>query len=128
MNQITKQWIAKAEGNWASAQRALYARENPYYDLACFQAHEVVEKYLKARLQEAEVSFDRTLDLKKTMALAFNVEPAWRSLRPELSQLAVYTIDYLYPGKDATKADAEDAIESCRRVRQVMRADFGLPD
>jgi hypothetical protein len=36
-------------------------------------------------------------------------------------------VDYRYPGAAATKADAQEAIKSCRRVRKVIRTSFGLP-
>lgn len=126
MKEIAKQWIAKAEGDWHGALRAARARKQPSYDSACFHAYETADKYLKAQLAEAGVPFDRTLILRKTMKLALAIEPDWRSLQADLARLAVYTIDYLYPGKDASKADVETAIESCRRVRQVIRAAFGL--
>lgn len=127
MKRITQEWIDKAEGDWAGAQRAARARKNPSYSIACFHAYETADKYLKARLAEAGVQFDRTLTLKKTMKLALAVEPDWKEAQADLSKLSVYTIDYLYPGKKASKDDAQEAIESCRRVRQVIRTSFGLP-
>ncbi|MGH9831362.1 MAG: HEPN domain-containing protein [Blastocatellia bacterium] len=127
MKQITREWIDKAEADWISAQRMLRARKKPHYETVCFQAHESAEKYLKARLQEAGVAFDRTLSLKKTMKLVFSVEPDWKSLPEDLSKLSPYTIDYLYPGKQANKAEAQDAISRCRRIRDFIRTAFGLP-
>ncbi len=108
------------------AQRAARARKNPSYSIACFHAYETADKYLKARLEEAGVQFERTLALKKTMKLTLAVEPDWKELRADLSKLSVYTIDYLYPGKEAGKDDAQEAIESCRRIRKVIRTAFGL--
>ena len=127
MRQITEEWIAKAEGDFTSALRMLRARKHPNYDAACFHAHESAEKYLKARLQEAGIAFERTLALSKTMKLAFTVEPEWKTLKPQLLLLSPYTQDYLYPGKEASKVEAQQAIEGCRRVRKVIRTAFGLP-
>src|SRR5205807_1800981 len=52
MNPITREWVDKAEGDFASAQRELRARKSPNFDAACFHCHQCIEKYLKARLHE----------------------------------------------------------------------------
>jgi len=38
MKPITLEWVAKAEGDWDSAQREYRARQRPNYDAACFHA------------------------------------------------------------------------------------------
>jgi len=60
MKPITLEWVAKAEGDWDSAQREYRARQRPNYDAACFHAQQCAEKYLKARLEEAGIAFSRT--------------------------------------------------------------------
>jgi HEPN domain-containing protein len=52
MNELTAEWGAKAEGDFATAGRELRARKRPNYDAACFHAQQTAEKYLKAFLQE----------------------------------------------------------------------------
>ncbi len=48
MNALMTEWIAKAEGDYATAGRELRARRHPNYDAACFHAQQTAEKYLKA--------------------------------------------------------------------------------
>ena len=62
MKPLTREWIEKAEGDFATVRREVQARKDPNYDAACFHAQQCIEKYLKARLQEAEVPFGRTHD------------------------------------------------------------------
>ena len=81
MKPITLEWVEKAEGDYASAQRELRARKSPNYDSACFHAQQCAEKYLKARLQEAEISFPKTHDLTKLLDLLLPVEPCFENLR-----------------------------------------------
>ena len=76
MKPITHEWIEKAEADFATAERELRARKKPNYDAVCFHSQQCAEKYLKARLQEAEVVFGRTHDLLALLDLTLRVEPA----------------------------------------------------
>ncbi len=127
MKPITAEWIAKAEKDWIAAQREARARKDPHYDLACFSAQQCAEKYLKARLVEAGITFRKTHDLVQLLGQAQTVEPGWGILNNDLSFLNAFAVDYRYPGADATKVTAKDAIKSCRNVRKLIRQSFGLP-
>jgi HEPN domain-containing protein len=61
MKPLTEEWIAKAEGDFVSAQREYRARKSSNFDSACFHAQQCIEKYLKARLQEADIPVEKTL-------------------------------------------------------------------
>ncbi len=124
---ITQEWVAKAEGDWASANRDYRARKSPKFDGACYHTQQCAEKYLKARLQEAVIAFPRTHDLEDLLTLLLPVEPGWASLRLALRRLTTYAILYRYPGRTATKADAREAINLGRTVREAARRSFGLP-
>jgi HEPN domain-containing protein len=50
MTPLTREWIDKAEGDFATARREIRVRQAPNYDAVCFHAQQCVEKYLKARL------------------------------------------------------------------------------
>lgn len=50
MQPLKNEWIIKAEGDFATAQREMRARKDPNYDAACFHAQQCAEKYLKALL------------------------------------------------------------------------------
>jgi HEPN domain-containing protein len=127
MKPITLEWIDKAEGDWYSAQRESRARQRPNYDAACFHAQQCVEKYLKAKLEEAGIVFSRTHNLINLLTLALAVEPTWTVLQPRLTALNVYAIAFRYPGISATKSNAANALKDCREVRRIIRQSFGLP-
>ena len=124
---LTLEWMSKAEGDWASAQRELRARRAPNYDSACFHAQQCAEKYLKARLQQEGIAFTRTHDLVVLLDLLLPIEPSWVQLRPRLRALTVAAVDYRYPGASATKATAREAVVACRDLRAVVRTSLGLP-
>jgi len=54
-------------------------------------------------------------------------QPFWTVLRPALDSLTTYAVDFRYPGDTANKEEAEDAVEDCRKVREVARRSLGLP-
>ena len=126
MKPITLEWMAKAEGDWASAQREYRARQRPNYDAACFLAQQCAEKYLKARLEEATIAFSRTHNLISLLTLVLPVEPAWTVLQPHLTALNIYAVAFRYPGSSATRSNAANALKACREVRRIMRQSFGL--
>jgi len=63
MKPITSEWIAKAEGDFATLERECQVDDLANYDGICFHAQQCVEKYVKARLCEAGVEFAKTHDL-----------------------------------------------------------------
>ena len=63
MKPIAVEWVEKAEGDFATAEREARARKSPNYDGVCFHAQQCAEKYLKALSVEADLPFLRTHDL-----------------------------------------------------------------
>lgn len=121
MQPLTREWLDKAEGDFMTAQRELRARKLPNYDAACFHAQQCVEKYLKARLQEANVAFTRTHNLVALLDLCLPIEPYWEALRSPLQILTLYAVNVRYPGEVADKDTAREAIRLCRLVREQAR-------
>ena len=127
MKPITAEWVRKAEGDWEAAQKMYRARKIPLYDAACYHCQQCAEKYLKAKLIEAGIAFAKTHDLPSLLKLILPSDPGWLSLDPQLDALNKFAVVYRYPGNDATKADAKQAIDDCREVRRTIRRAFGLP-
>lgn len=102
-------------------------RKDPSYSGVGFHCQQCVEKYLKARLEEAGIPFPKTHDLIHLLGLAVKVEPKWTALHSFVVTLTPYAVGYRYPGLTASKADAKDAIKDCRKVRRAVRLALGLP-
>jgi HEPN domain-containing protein len=77
MKPTTAEWIEKAEGDFATMQRESRARRNPNYDAICFHAQQCAEKYLKARLVEADISFGKVHDLVALLDQILAIQPDW---------------------------------------------------
>ena len=127
MREITQQWIDKAEGDWLFVGWAIRVRDTPVYDHVCFHSHESAEKYLKARLVEADVLFPKTHNLPNLLTLLTPIEPDWHVLEPDLLGLKAFGVSIVYPGKDADKADTQAALRYCRAVREAARLSLEMP-
>ena len=126
MTPLTQEWVDKAEGDFASLGRELRARKGPNYDAACFHAQQCAEKYLKARLIEASISFAKTHDLLALLNLVIPIEPLWSALAPNLAALNPYGVRFRYPGDWADRDEAKQAMKNCRVVRNQIRQSLGL--
>ncbi|MBD2485703.1 HEPN domain-containing protein [Planktothrix sp. FACHB-1365] len=126
MNPLTIEWVDKAEGDFTTALRELRARKSPNYDAACFHAQQCVEKYLKARLQEAGIIFTKTHNLTVLLDLLLPVEPGYDSFRLKLLALTLFAVAYRYPGASAGKDTAREALDFCKEIRQEVRLSLGL--
>ncbi len=98
MNPNTQEWLDKAEGDLATAERELKVTDTANYDAVCFHAQQCAEKYLKARLQEAGIKVEKTHDLTVLLDKVLTVEPAWDIYRTDLQALSTFAVAYRYPG------------------------------
>lgn len=127
MKQSTLEWIEKAEDDWIVAQRAYRARKHPVYDAACFHCQQCAEKYLKAELNEAGMVIDKTHDLADLLKQVSVFVPSQTGLQLQADFLTGFAVQIRYPGRRATKAQAQQALNDCREMRRVIRTAFGLP-
>ena len=97
MKPITSEWVDKAEADLATAQREIDALDKPNYDAVCFHTQQCAEKYLKACLQEADISFRKTHDLSELLDSTLSIDPTLESLRQDLNSLSAFAAEYRYP-------------------------------
>ena len=126
MKPMTAEWIAKAEADFATMERECEATENPNYDGICFHAQQCAEKYLKARLCEADLTFSKIHDLVALLEKILEVEPSWESFREDLAYLSDFAVSFRYPGESADRESAIDAQHRCHLFRNAARKTLGL--
>ena len=126
MKQITAEWIEKAENDFSTAQRESHVRKNPNYDGICFHYQQCAEKYLKARLCEAEITFGKIHDLVVLLEQVLKVEPNWETFREDLAYLSDFAVTFRYPGESADKESAIEAKKLCSFFRKIARSSMGL--
>ncbi len=127
MKASTREWIAKAEEDFAAAQALARPRKRPLWSPVCFHAQQCVEKFLKARLNDASIVFQRTHDLERLLNQTLLLEPLWVSFLPALKRLSDAAVVPRYPGSFTTKAEAQRALKTCKSFRKEARSSLGLP-
>ncbi|OGB98664.1 hypothetical protein A2V82_07570 [candidate division KSB1 bacterium RBG_16_48_16] len=128
MKPITREWVDKAEGDYAMMERESRARKNRNYDGICFHAQQCAEKYLKARLHEANIEFKKIHDLTALLNKVLEVEPLWEAFREHLAYLSDFAVSFRYPGESADHNMALDARRRCRAFRKAARNALGMQD
>ena len=125
MSALVEEWIAKAEGDCATALREYRARKAPNYDAACFHAQQCIEKYLKAILQQHEIPFRKIHDLEILLQSCLEIYPLWQFMQDDMELLTQYAIYFRYPGESADKAEAKLAVDAMKRCRDEILEEFG---
>lgn len=126
MNEVTAEWIAKADNDYHSADILLHSGELPYPDTASFHCQQCAEKYLKAFLTDHLVRFERTHILADLLSLCLPMDGDFTKITEDLSSLEGYAIAIRYPGVVVSAELAEDAFESAGRIREFVRAKLGI--
>ncbi|MFB6356619.1 MAG: HEPN domain-containing protein [bacterium] len=126
MNEITKEWIDKAEGDYKVAVREL-KDDDPVYDAILYHLQQCVEKYLKALFQEHQIELEKVHDLTY---LAEKVKPHVNLTNhyDELTELSEWAVKARYPGAKSTHKEAQTSLRTCEKVRSIIRTSLGLPD
>src|SRR5438045_1030154 len=114
MRPMTREWADKAESDYDGACEALRSRKKSRRDRICFFSQQGVEKYLKARLTEAGLSFPRTHELTVLLKLCLPVEPLWSGFDHSFAAMAQFAVLMRYPGTWATLDEARRGIATCR--------------
>ncbi|MBI4661200.1 MAG: HEPN domain-containing protein [Verrucomicrobia bacterium] len=126
MKASTREWVIKAEEEFAVVTSLARRRKKPLWAPLCFHAQQCAEKYLKARLNEASIQFHKTHDLEQLLNQALLFEPLWASFRPMLKRLSAAAVTPRYPGGVFTKAEGQRALKTCRAFRREARVSLGL--
>jgi HEPN domain-containing protein len=125
MKPASREWVKKAEGDFETA-KALIRRRKVLADAICFHCQQSVEKYLKARLEEACLHVPKTHDCGVLLNALLALEPLWAPWMSTLARLSDYAVRLRYPGVYATKSEAKQAVKDCKAIRTEVRHSLGL--
>ncbi len=120
MNDTVREWLEKAEKDYATARRELAAQEDLNYDAVCFHAQQCIEKLMKALLIQRSVMSGKTHDLAYLHQLLTPVCPEWSCPLEDLRFLTRAAVAFRYPGEAADREDAAQAFDIATRLREKL--------
>jgi HEPN domain-containing protein len=126
MKPLTAEWVVKAEADYDGAVALRRMRKRPLHDLVCFHCQQCAEKYLKALLQEAGVSFPKTHVLIDLLNLLTPMDPGLARFRSHLLVLEDYAVKFRYPGLYASAVQSRGALTALRATRRGLRKKLGI--
>ena len=103
MKVSTREWVTKAEEDFALASSLARPRKKPLWGPLAFHAQQCVEKYLKARINEAGGKIQKTHDLDKLLSAVTPLEPLWAAYLNAFQQLTAYAVAARYPASHCQK-------------------------
>lgn len=126
MKPLTSEWVEKAEGDFATANREIRVRKSPNLDAVCFKTQQCVEKYLKALLQELDLPVGKTHHLVSLLDLVLISYPTWELFRLDLQHLNAFSVSIRYPGETADRSSAWEALKLAKKLRSEARKVLNL--
>jgi HEPN domain-containing protein len=119
MNEVVREWIDKAAGDYLTATREAQA-DPPNYDAACFHAQQCIEKLLKAAVIAKGEIPPKTHDLTILSGLLTSLDPGWHWPVEELRLLSHSAVIFRYPGESADREEAEAVLTVAKALRQRL--------
>jgi HEPN domain-containing protein len=116
-----KEWINKAEEDYVVATSLARKRKRPTPNAVCFHCQQCAEKYLKAFLVQNAIVFRRVHDLLELHTLCLSVNPSFELIADLLDQLNPYSVEFRYPGEEATVEEAKLALRAMKEVRRFIQ-------
>jgi len=126
MNAVVREWIEKAEEDYAVALREHRVRKLPSHGAVCFHAQQCIEKYLKAVLTQRGIAFAKIHDLAMLLTPCLGAFPLWQALIGDMKRLSNHAVRFRYPGESADKSDAATAVRIMKACRREIRDGLGL--
>lgn len=126
MNELTLEWIQKAESDFIAATELFRLGIGEASDAICFHCQQCAEKYTKAYLHHQGAEFPRTHNLTQLLVLCEEQNASFKTIWPEMRVLNTYGVEVRYPGSFTTLDEAKGAVTAMQTVRSFIRSKLGL--
>ncbi len=115
------QWVVKAEADFQTAVTMAQKVAEPVPDIVGFHCQQCIEKYLKALLVKQKIIFPKTHDLLELLELALASDVCLEIYRNALRFLNPFSVQFRYPGENATVEEASQALKVTKELRDYFR-------
>ena len=120
---LVRQWIAKAEVNYRTAER-LVRDDEPIRESIAFHCQQAAEKYLKAFLVWRHVEFPKTHSIGRLLDLVSGVAPDLATALADAISLTPFGVEIRYPGDFPELLPGEEwtVFNLAKRTREAILA------
>jgi HEPN domain-containing protein len=120
---LVRQWIAKAEVNYRTAER-LVRDDEPIRESIAFHCQQAAEKYLKAFLVWRNVEFPKTHSIGRLLDLVSGVAPDLATALADAISLTPFGVEIRYPGDFPELLPGEEwtVFNLAKRTREAILA------
>ncbi len=119
-NELYKDWVKKAEGDFRTAVRESKIERQPNYDGVCYHSQQCAEKYLKAFRVFNGKNYRKTHSLLLLLEDCIEVDSSFELIREYCDEIT--GIDqFRYPGDFAIEEDATLALKNARLIRKFIK-------
>ena len=94
LHDLVRGWLGKAESDLVTVELCVSSRKS--FDVACFHAQQVIEKYLKAYLIYKDIDFPFVHDLGKLLELCVTTDAAFQGLFGVVEGMTEYAVKLRY--------------------------------
>jgi HEPN domain-containing protein len=118
MKADTREWVKYAEEDFDAACTLMRSRKKISANLIGFHCQQCVEKYLKARLEEAGLQVPKIHMLAGLLRLLAPVEPLWMSFETVALDLTHFAVKFRYPRPRRDTEGRQKGLEGLPRRSQ----------
>jgi HEPN domain-containing protein len=120
---LVRQWVAKAEVNYRTAER-LVRDDEPIRESIAFRCQQAAEKYLKAFLVWQHVEFPKTHSIGRLLDLVASVAPELAASLADAISLTPFGVEIRYPGDlpELLPGEEQTVFNLAKRTREAILA------
>jgi len=115
--ELAREWIRKAEEDYQAALFLSRKTKPALLNSICFHSQQAAEKYFKAYLAMRKIRFPKTHDLILLKNLCAKEKGDFELISDLVLSLNPYSVEFRYPGEEATRQDAKHAISVAKEIR-----------
>ncbi|SRR5258706_990854 len=120
MRDETRNWISKGDKDLGTAGFALNSIDGPLPVTTGLHCQKAVENYLRAYLQEHDVSFSSQHNLNTLFESCFSTDKSFETIQMVIDQLAGYSIASRYPKAKDSLEFRKEAVTTTKRVKEFV--------
>jgi HEPN domain-containing protein len=117
---VIHEWISKAEQDRTASKTLIKNKRQTTYDVICFHCQQCIEKYLKSYLIYRNTPFPKSHDLMGILDIIVQKDGTFELIRDLIKPLSKFAIRFRYPGEEAKRPEAKQAIEIMEKARSFI--------